>query len=57
MLETQLSDDLASLLPGFPVLLERTVAHGLEEVNLNRLALTPCIRASPRRALAMIGGE
>jgi hypothetical protein len=38
-------------------LLDRTVAHSLEEVKLNRFALTPCIRASPRRALAMIGEE
>ena len=33
------------------------MAHSLEEVKLNRFALTPCIRASPRRALAMIGEE
>jgi len=57
LLRIHLSDDLAPLLLGFSVLLDRTGAHGLEEVKLNRLALTPCIRTSPRRSLAMIGEE
>jgi hypothetical protein len=56
-LKNTLIDDLAPPLLGFSVLLDRTVAHGMEEVKLNRFALAPCIRASPRRALAMIGEE
>jgi hypothetical protein len=57
ILTIHLSDDLAPLLFGLSVLLDRTVSRGLEEVNLYLFALTPGIRASPRRALAMIVEE
>jgi hypothetical protein len=57
ILKIHLSDDLASLLLGSSVLVDRTVAHGVEEVKLNRFALTPCMRAILQRALAMTGEE
>jgi hypothetical protein len=41
LLIIHLSGDLASPLLGLSVLLDRTVAYGLEEVKLNRFALTP----------------
>jgi hypothetical protein len=41
LLIIHLSGNLASLFLGFSVLLDRTVAYGLEEVKLNRIALTP----------------
>jgi len=56
-LKIHLSGDLTSLLLAFSILLDKTVACGLEDVKLNRFALTPCIRASPHWALAMIGEE